>query len=66
MSTLEKRMKVMEWWHNLKPTEKQKICNDNQDILLGARIYDTLTGREIELVYEKIHNSDTLFSITGT
>jgi len=46
-----KRKEAMEWWNTLSSAGKTRICDLHTEIL-GIRRWETLTGREIEKVWE--------------
>lgn len=41
----------MNWWNKLSSLEKYKICEDNTELVGSIRKWETLTGREIEIIY---------------
>lgn len=47
------RKKAMSWWRILSSAYKTQICDLNQDLIGGCRRWETLTGREIEMLYEE-------------
>lgn len=52
-SKLITRKQAMEWWNKLTSLEKYKICENNTELVGSIRNWETLTGREIEIIYEK-------------
>lgn len=48
------REAALVWFHSLLYTERQEVCDGNTEILDGEkRKYESLTGREIELIWKK-------------
>jgi len=41
---------AIKWWQNLSSLEKTRICDTNTELVGHVRRYETLTGREIELL----------------
>lgn len=52
-SKIKSRITVMTWWNILTSTYKTLLCRENSDILGFGRKWKTLTGREIEMLYEQ-------------
>ena len=48
---MENRELAMSWWNNISSLDKTQICDINTEIVGHARRHETLTGREIELLY---------------
>jgi len=46
---MNNRELAMEWWYQLNVIDKTQICDTNTE-LLGIRRWETLTGREIEII----------------
>ncbi len=44
---------AMSWWNNLSSLRKTVICDTNTNLVGAVRRHETLTGREIEMVYKK-------------
>lgn len=44
----------MKWWNELSSLQKTQICDTNTEVLYGIRRWETLTGREIEMLYNMI------------
>ena len=53
-----KRQEAMKWWNNLSSTNKSQIYNTNTELVGSVRKWETLTGREIEILYEDKCRSD--------
>lgn len=49
---MKNRKEAMEWWNGLSPEFKISICEYNTELLCGTRLPETLTGREIQCLYE--------------
>lgn len=47
-----KREEAMFWFYGLASLRKTQLCDTNTEIVGHARRWETLTGREIELIYE--------------
>lgn len=43
----------MDWWHELSSLQKTQYCDTNTEIVGSVRRWETLTGREIEKLWEK-------------
>lgn len=52
------RKEAMKWWQSLSSLQKTQICDINTDLIGHVRRWETLTGREIELIYEDECDSD--------
>ena len=50
----EKRKTAMEWWNNLSSLRKTQLCDPNTEIVGHVRRYETLTGSEIEKIYNTV------------
>lgn len=48
-----KRKDAMVWWHGLSSLQKTQICDTNTELVGSVRRWETLTGREIEMLYEE-------------
>ena len=48
------RKKAMLWWNKLPITAKENICINNIEILGDSRKWEFLTGREIEILFNKV------------
>lgn len=51
MATKE-RIQAMKWWNSLSSLRKTQICDTNTDLLHGTRRWESLTGREIEMLFK--------------
>jgi len=47
-----KRQLAMQWWNGLSSLQKTQICDTNTELVGSVRRWETLTGREIELLYD--------------
>jgi len=47
----KKRKEAMEWWNEMSTTQKTGISDMNADVLGSNRHWESLTGREIEMLY---------------
>jgi len=47
-----KRKEAMEWWNNLNSIQKTQICDNNTELVGSIRRWETLTGREIEQLFD--------------
>ena len=45
------RKQAMQWWNGLSSLSKTKICDTNTELVGSIRRWETLTGREIEIIY---------------
>lgn len=52
----QKRKKAMQWWNSLSSLRKTQLCDTNTEIVGHVRRYETLTGSEIERIYNKTTN----------
>lgn len=59
---MESRQKAMNWWNNLSSIKKASICDNNKELLHGDRQWQSLTGREIQMVYEKDYQVFAMFA----
>jgi hypothetical protein len=53
-----KRQEAMKWWNNLSSTYKTQICDSNEELIGSFREWETLPGREIEILYDDKCRSD--------
>lgn len=49
---LSKRNIAMTWWNNLSSENKTNICNISTVLIGSPRRWESLTGREIEILYD--------------
>lgn len=42
---------AMFWWNNLSSLAKTQMCDTHTEILFGVRRWETLSGSEIEKIY---------------
>jgi len=47
---MTKREKAMEWWKGLSSAQKTNLCDTNTELVGKHRRWETLTGREIEML----------------
>lgn len=52
---------AMTWWNNLSAEYKCQICIMSQELLGGLRLWQKLTGREIEMLYNGIDEDFILY-----
>lgn len=45
------RTQAIDWFNSLSSLRKTQICDTNTELLGGIRRYETLTGREIEMLW---------------
>ena len=45
------RLLAMDWWNGLASLRKTQICDTNTEIVGKVRRWETLTGREIEMLW---------------
>jgi hypothetical protein len=48
------RQLAMSWWNNLASLQKTQKCDTNTELLGSIRRWETLTGREIEKIFEDL------------
>jgi hypothetical protein len=53
--SMVKRDLVMGWWDMMNSAQKTKVCDTNRDIVGTGSRWETLTGREIELLYDEVN-----------
>ena len=46
------RSQAIEWWNGLASLRKTQICDTNTEVVGGVRRYETLTGREVEMLWQ--------------
>lgn len=49
---MSKREEAMQWWNGLSSLRKTQICDTNTELVGRVRKWETLTGREIEILYD--------------
>jgi hypothetical protein len=53
------RIIAMQWWNNLSSNERTRQCDVHRELLIGnSRQWESLTGREIELIYNAVLRMD--------
>lgn len=57
MPTKERQI-AMQWWNNLASLRKTQICDTNTEIVGHVRRWETLTGREIQEIYENLSENE--------
>lgn len=55
---MAKRQDAMKWWHNLSSAQKTRLCDVNVNLLGNTRRWETLTGSEIEQLFDDENKSD--------
>lgn len=55
---MNKRQEAMKWWNNLSSGYKTQICDTNTELVGSVRRWETLTGREIEMLFDDKRRSD--------
>lgn len=53
-----KRKDVIEWWNELSYTRKNEICIENAGLVGSVRNCETLTSKEIKMIYNVEYDSD--------
>ncbi len=48
----KKRHEAMIWWNSLSSLRKTQICDTNTELVGKIRRWETLTGREIEKLWQ--------------
>ena len=46
------RREAIEWWNSLSSLRKTQICDTNTELVGSVRRWETLIGREIEMLYD--------------
>ena len=46
---------TMEWWNGLASLRKTQLCDTNTELVGRVRRWETLTGREVQMIYEAEH-----------
>lgn len=49
----ETREEAMKWWKGLSSLQKTQLYDTNTELVGSIRRWETLTGREIELLFTK-------------
>lgn len=49
------RQTAMQWWNTLSSAGRTRRCDINTDIVGSVRRWETLTGMEIQKLYEAEH-----------
>lgn len=47
------RHSALDWWNNLSSLRKTQICDTNTELVGSVRRWETLTGREIEVLHRR-------------
>ena len=55
---MNKRKEAMQWWNGLSSLRKTLICDTSTELIGSVRRWETLTGREIEMLYNDKCRSD--------
>lgn len=48
----------MQWWNSLSSLRKTQICDTNTELVGSVRRWETLTNKEIEMLYDDECRSD--------
>ena len=46
---------AMEWWNTLGSAGRTRMCDIHTELVGSIRRWETLTGREIQMLYESEH-----------
>ena len=46
---------AMEWWNTLSSASRTRMCDIHTELIGSIRRWETLTGREIQMLYESEH-----------
>lgn len=49
------RRSAMEWWNTLSSAGRTRMCDTYTELVGSIRRWETLTGREIQMLYESEH-----------
>lgn len=49
---------AMRWWNNLSSLTKTQICDTHTELIGSVRRWETLTGSEIEKLWDDNNDSD--------
>lgn len=49
------RSQAIEWWNGLASLRKTQLCDTNTELVGSVRRWETLTGREVQMIYESEH-----------
>ena len=49
------RQFAMKWWNGLSSLNKTQLCDTNTELVGSVRRWETLTGREVQFIYEAVH-----------
>lgn len=52
---LDVRRSAIAWWNGLASLRKTQLCDTNTELVGKVRRWETLTGREIQMIYEAEH-----------
>ncbi len=55
---MNKRQQAMEWWNELSSLYKTQLCDTHTEVLGTIRRWETLTGREIEFLFDEMQKSN--------
>jgi hypothetical protein len=55
---MQNKNEAMKWWNNLSSAIKTQICDTNTDLIGHVRRWETLTSREIEMLFNDKCKSD--------
>ena len=50
----DERRKAIAWWNELSSLRKTQICDTHAEMVGVARRWETLTGREIEVLFNEV------------
>lgn len=50
---LTHRQKAIEWWNEISSAGRTRMCDIYTELVGSIRRWETLTGREIELIYNE-------------
>lgn len=46
---------ALEWWLTLSSASKTRLCDIHTELVGSVRRWETLTGREVQMIYESEH-----------
>lgn len=49
------RYSAMKWWDTLSSAGRTRVCDIHTELVGSIRRWETLTGREIQMLYESEH-----------
>ena len=62
---MKNRLEAMKWWHKMSSAQKTQICDTETELVGSVKRWETLTGREIEQLFDMYQQTQLLIQNNG-